>query len=524
MSQNPSVEIQRHRFGPKIKGGIVFGLRGGQLAIMTTVLVLMSIAVHVGSTLLGALVGLLVFGFGILVAFLPLRKRALDEWLPVFASYWNRQLSGHHRWLSRAHLQGHLAGADGGWRRPQDQPPGLRGVEILSVTADYLMGEVGILRDGKRFIGVTRAHGQSFALMDHEDQARLGNAWAAIIGAFGVADSLIRRVGFVEQSVPEDPGALRSYALEKVPELVGARTPEDIADRLAELPELRANHIRGYLAGVELTGPAARQHECYVSLELDSSSPRVARQCKRIGRGDIQRGACEVLMRAVADLEERLQTGLDLKVNGHLSPRLLAKLIKTHYNPAARLQRTQLEQNGAEPGVHPSNAHPRAFAEYLDHVQADGAYHTTYHISEFPRQDVAMTFLVPLLLHTKAARTVAMVMEPVDPQKAGREIDASHYVRNLIRRGREHYGFDSTYRQRSEDDKVDQVGEEHAAGHVSVRFSAYLTVSAESREDLDWATAEVETQVAQSLLEAERLWGQQGPAFTYTLPLCRGLA
>ena len=36
-------------------------------------------------------------------------------------------------------------------------------------------------------------------------------------------------------------------------------------------------------------------------------------------------------------------------------------------------------------------------------------------------------------------------------------------------------------------------------------------------------TAEVETQAAQSLLELERLWGQQGPAFTYTLPLCRGL-
>ena len=56
-----------------------------------------------------------------------------------------------------------------------------------------------------------------------------------------------------------------------------------------------------------------------------------------------------------------------------------------------------------------------------------------------------------------------------------------------------------------------------------MRFSAYLTVSAESREDLDWATAEVETQMAQSLLEAERLWGQQGPAFVYTLPLARGL-
>jgi hypothetical protein len=45
MSQNTS-EVQRHRFGPRAKGGIVFGLRGGQLGIMTAVLVLMTIAVR----------------------------------------------------------------------------------------------------------------------------------------------------------------------------------------------------------------------------------------------------------------------------------------------------------------------------------------------------------------------------------------------------------------------------------------------------------------------------------------------
>src|SRR5437899_2393133 len=280
MSQN-ATEIQRHRFGPRAKGGIVFGLRGGQLGIMTAVLVLMTIAVRSTSSIAGAFAGLAIFGIGLAVAFLPMRRRALDQWLPVFASYLNRQLSGHTRWLSRAHLQGHLLEPGGRLRPPRDRPPGLCDVEILSVTAEYLSGEVGILRDGKRYIGVSSVKGQSFALMDHEDQARLGNAWAGIIGAYGVADSLIRRIGFVERAMPEDPGALRTYALEKIPELVGTRTREEVETRLEELPELRANHIRGYLEGVELTGPAARQHECFVSLELDTSSPRVSKQCKR---------------------------------------------------------------------------------------------------------------------------------------------------------------------------------------------------------------------------------------------------
>ena len=107
MSQLPTSEIQRHRFGPRAKGGIVFGLRGGQIAIMTTVLILMTVAVRSTSSVAGAVAGLLIFGLGALVAFLPIRRRALDQWLPIFASYWNRQLSGHTRWLSRAHLQGH---------------------------------------------------------------------------------------------------------------------------------------------------------------------------------------------------------------------------------------------------------------------------------------------------------------------------------------------------------------------------------------------------------------------------------
>src|SRR3984893_11241199 len=254
MSQLPTSEIQRHRFGPRAKGGIVFGRRGGQLGIMTAVLVLMTVAVRSTSSIAGAVAGLLVFGLGALVAFLPIRRRALDQWLPIFASYWNRHVSGHTRWLSRAHLQGHLLELDGRLRPPRDQPPGLKGVEILSATADYLTGEVGILRDGKRYIGVSSVHGQSFALMDPDDQARLGNAWASIIGNYGVADSLIRRIGFVERAMPDDPGALRTYALEKIPELVGARTQQEVDSRLRELPERRANHIRGRLAGGGLHG------------------------------------------------------------------------------------------------------------------------------------------------------------------------------------------------------------------------------------------------------------------------------
>src|SRR2546421_815415 len=163
MSEN---NIQGHTFGPRDRGGIVFGLRGGQIGVLTIGLVLMTFAVRGVSSVLGAVIGLAVFGLAMMVAFLPIRRRTLDQWVPIFAGYFNRSMSGHTRWLSKAHLQGHLAQLQEGAQEllpPRDQPPGLKGVEILSVTSEGLGGEVGILKDGRLFIAVLAAYGQSFA-------------------------------------------------------------------------------------------------------------------------------------------------------------------------------------------------------------------------------------------------------------------------------------------------------------------------------------------------------------------------
>src|SRR2546421_10360637 len=120
MSQQ-ATPIQRHHIGAKVRGGIIFGLRGGQLGILTAALFLMTIAVRSTSSILGALAGLAIFGLGLLVAFMHIRRRALDQWLPMTFSYWNRRVSGHTRWLSKAHLQGHLLSGRR-LRPPKDAP------------------------------------------------------------------------------------------------------------------------------------------------------------------------------------------------------------------------------------------------------------------------------------------------------------------------------------------------------------------------------------------------------------------
>jgi hypothetical protein len=241
-----------------------------------------------------------------------------------------------------------------------------------------------------------------------------------------------------------------------------------------------------------------------------------------VGQGDLDRGACEALLREAASLGERLEAA-DIGVSGVLTPRHLAETIRVAYDLGARQRLRRLEQAGREEGVDPLRFGPLALAEFGDHLRADGSLHATYHVAEWPRREVGPTFMHPLLLRARCTRTVAMTMEPVDPLRAHREIERAHVGRQVAGRVLSHYGWEGSFRRQSEDEKVQSVGQELTEGHVSVRFSAYVTVSAQSRDELDSSCREVERQASQSLLELERLWGQQQPAFTYTLPLARGL-
>jgi hypothetical protein len=483
---------------------------------------------HVGTPLVGGSMVLLVLGGAGLLAFFPLGPRTADQWLAVLAVWAVRGLAGHRRWTSSAHLTGHQLELGGrppavqALLLPQDLPPGLGDVEILEVSVDGGMTQLGIVRDGKSYIGMLAAQGPSFALMDPSEQDRIVGEWAAILAAYGIPGSAIDRVQWIERTIPEDPAALLRYARAKIPELAAAATDDEVAAVLAGMDPVRRRIVQSYLDGVTRGGPVTQQHETYVMLRLSAANPRLARQLKRAGQGSLERGACEALLRQLGSLAERLEA-TDIKVLGILPPRLIAETIRVAYDLSARQRARQLEQSGGLEGLDPLRCAPMALVEAPGQLQTDGSLHVTYHVAEWPRREVGATFLAPLLLQTRCTRTVSMTMEPVDTLRAHREIDRAHIGRKTAGRVLDHYGFDPTFRRQAEDAKVEDVGHELAQGHVSVRYSAYVTVSAQTQDELEAACGEVELQASASLLELERLWGQQLPAFTYTLPLGRGL-
>ncbi len=158
-----------------------------------------------------------------------------------------------------------------------------------------------------------------------------------------------------------------------------------------------------------------------------------------------------------------------------------------------------------------------------DAVHTDGTWHATYWIAEWPRVDVTPDFLAPLLF-SPLRRSLSLVMEPMSPSRAARQVAQARTADladgELRRRG----GFLVTARQTREKAGVEERDVELADGHAQFRFSGYVTVTTDTRAELSAARAAVEQAAGQAGIELRLLYGAQDVAFTCSLPLGRGLS
>ena len=85
-------------------------------------------------------------------------------------------------------------------------------------------------------------------------------------------------------------------------------------------------------------------------------------------------------------------------------------------------------------------------------------------------------------------------------------------------------GFLPNARRNREAEGVLRREAELADGHAEYRFAGYITVTAANRDDLEAACVQTQQAAQRAHLELCRLYGRQAEAFTWTLPLGRGLA
>jgi hypothetical protein len=282
-----------------------------------------------------------------------------------------------------------------------------------------------------------------------------------------------------------------------------------------------------YLRLIGRAGDVAEEHELLFSVQVDARRPAARRAITRMGGGDL--GALAVLAAEVGQLIELLDEAA-ITVTGLLTRAGLAAAIRAGYDPWGHRQRQrQLEHTAdADPGIAPHTATPTARDEYWGHLEADGALHCTLWVAERPRIDVRALFLQPLLMDTRVTRSVAMVMELVGPARATRHAERAATETATEQSLRARVGQRTSQRQAQRDSAATQRERELAEGHAAIRYAAYVTVSAPNTgpgavDELEAAVSRVELEAKRAPLRLERMWGQQAEAFTYSLPLGRGL-
>jgi hypothetical protein len=489
-----------YTFGPLERRGLLGPVRAGQAAVIATGGVAGIVALDASSSALGVLVAGALLAVALAATCIPIGSRTAEEWLPLSLAFWWRRLSGR-RFASGAPTAGARVGrAESRGLRGRAPapvaPPQLRDVRLTA--ADYHGRPLGILseRSGRRLSSVLACRVVAFSLLDQEAQERRLARWGLVLS--GAGGTAVRRVQWIERTAPAQGDELVRWV----------HTERDPAVPLRGTPM-----IDSYLELISSTARVAQEHEILLAIQVDPQRVR-------------DRGA-DSATRALVEHTERIAQGLEaaeVTVLGALSPGQVARTLRTAFDPYARTELTALDACDPDrDGLEDVNAWPLGARESWEHYQADGALHATYWIGAWPRVEVSPMFMDTLLGHSAVVRTVSVTFEPLASDRSTREVEAAITRDRADRELRARFGQSETARQRLAADATRRREAELAAGHSEVRLSGFVTVTGRDPDDLRRACAEVLEQAARARLELHRLYGQQADAFTFTLPLCRGL-
>jgi hypothetical protein len=490
-----------YRFGPLERRGILGPVRAGQAATIATGALLAIAILDRAATATGAVLATITFGLLVLLALAPLGRRTAEEWAPVLASFAFRRLLGRSRFRSRLPTRGLLAdeqSAPGSRRiappRPE-APRELRGASIAQV--GYGDRSIGVIREqrGRRLTAVLACRVVAFSLLDPEAQERRLARWGLVIA--GAAGTSVRRLQWIERTAPAQGDELARW-------LKSARDPA--------APPRGTAMIESYLELIDATTKVTQEHEILVAVQVDG-------RLRERGAGSPSD--------ALIEQTERIAQGLgaaEVTVLGALSAGQIARTLRTAFDPYCRTELAALDAAASDRrGLEQANAWPLGAREAWDHYRSDGAVHATHWVGAWPRVDVSPMFMDALLSHSSAVRTVAVTFEPVPTERSTREVEAAVTRDRADHDVRVRFGQSETARQRQAEEATLRREAELAAGHGEVRLAGFVTVSGRDSNDLRRGCAEVHEHAARARLELHRMYGQQADAFTFTLPLCRGL-
>ena len=487
-------------FGRKSTRGVLLGLTWAQLTCCAFSLVTVLTFTSVGQQA-GFAFSLLVVIPLLLLAFLNVQGRKAVAWLsPVSSTLIKRQRK------QDVFRGGPFADLPNGPTKGKGRPLGSLNLPGEGAALRVLPGVDGaaLVQDPwtQQVTAVLRVQSPGLLLEEPAVRDRRVAAWGQALA--GMCQSgLVARAQWSARTVPESEHALtRHYAEHGIND--GSLVDRAYADLIAG------------------AGPAAERTELYVSIAVDVRKHR--RQVSANGGG--LAGIASLLGQAQRSLWSALQVA-DVAPIGWLGAEQLAAYVRTAYDPesSSRLDAVAAATGQVMPALPLAAAGPMAAQEKWGHYRSDSAVHATFWFSEWPRTEVDMLFLHPLLLASVGARrTVTMVMEPIPAGKAHSDIRRERTELMTDQAQRDRIGQLTDARHQAEHADVLKRESELVAGHGDLKFTGMITVSAPDLEALQAACARLEGAATEARVEVQRMWGEQDQAFlAAALPFCRGL-
>jgi len=497
----------RYRFPPLERRGVIAGWRAGQVGAVAVSLVLAVLSVRSRPSFGGVLIAVLLVGIGVVMAFWPIAGRTGEQWLPVVVHWGWAGATGRRVQVDRGPRSGTTvevdeSSGDGPTRVARRSSTAsaatFDGFEIVGSRPEDSDGTgIGVIVDqrARTITAVLQLRGHSFALLGPIEQDARVAGWARVLASLARDGSSVHRLQWVETCLPDDGSAVRSHL--------------DDHGVLAE----DSPAARSYRALLDESSPVTRRH-C-VLLAVTVHRGRSARAIRAAGGG--LDGALEVLTREVSAVGTTLG-GVDVAVDGVLDRVGLGRIVAEALLPAP-------DWSGATatPVATGGSPWPMGTEARWDLVRTDGTWHAAYWVAEWPRVDVQPDFLGPLLF-APLRRTLSVVMEPIDPSRAARQVAQARTAGLADGELRRRNGFLTSARHSRESQSIDERDVELADGHAQFRYTGYLGVTADSHAELIASCAALEQAAGHSRLDIRRLFGQQDAALLCLLPLGRGLS
>lgn len=519
MSEFSQVSRRSHRLGDQ-ESRIILGLGWPELTALGSLMGLGLTVLSARKDTTGVLIGLTLAATGALLAWGSSAGQSLATWVLIQARHTTGRLIGRDRWL-RPVTRGTTS--HGGRLRDQVDLPGELGrLHLLETTLneDGTGPRIGVFHDRRAdtyTASLLVRSTSNFGLLGHADQDRRLADWGAALEELARDDSPIRRVAWIERTLPEPTDGLADY-------LHQHRDPQ---------LSLELSPVRSYLELLDQAGETTDQHELLIVLQI---SGRAARRGRR-GNGWTRQEAALRSTAAELDLCAHALQGAGLDVRKPLTAAGLVTTVRVGLDPWSRQIIERLlgpdqtdDTDHDEPYDQRTTAGEAQLAgagrvERWDHVLWDGSQHTTMWVSRWPRQPVRSMFLAPLLMRSETTRAVCVVMEVLGPDRGLRQAEStvSDDESNDALRWR---GGMRTKRAVAKREAANRDREgELADGHIDIRWAGFVSVATPGTDPThrQRAVDRVKAQASRCGMRLEVMSGQQADALTFVLPFARGL-